>query len=119
MSHLFANIPLCVCILPIKLQNIRRILIVCSLFIKGWHANLAFSQQSLIRKFLGSFSYRKVANFSSLPVRKSQFRKFLRCASPLTTNPQIIRHKTEGSKHLGHLFLKSSASFRPFQCKAT
>jgi hypothetical protein len=48
-----------------------------------------FVRKWQIRKFLGSFRYHKSANFLGVPVRKSQIRKFLRCASPQIAHPQI------------------------------
>jgi hypothetical protein len=102
---------LCVCILPVKLRNIRYVLNVCSLFNKGGHANLVFSQQSRIRKFLGSCGYRKSTNFLCLPVRKSQFRKILRCSSTEITN-QYTFFTIEQED--GTPLLKSSSSFSVF-----
>jgi hypothetical protein len=43
-----------------------------------------------IHKFLGSFLYRKSANFLGVPVRKSQIRKFLRRSSLQIANQQFF-----------------------------
>jgi hypothetical protein len=50
----------------------------CMLYTQRWASKLCFkSLQSQIRKFLGSFHYRKFANFLGVPVRKLKIRKFV------------------------------------------